>query len=157
MEMFKSYMKNIGWNVELSDTIQSLPSNILSRYGNIPSEYMSFIGRIKSCRSSDDTTWFISPIEFAESDPEKWRYNEFELTSLEAAADDLQWCHQIVDFWNNHLPIIMSVNDGYSYYALSINNGSVVRGFEPEFEETETVSSSFEEFICKIISGEVEI
>ena len=155
MENFKRWSVDNAWVADLSDKRRPLPSSILSRYQNIPDAYMKFIENINHCHNADATTWFIICEGFTETDPDKWRYNEFELISLEAAADDSEWQRDITAFWTVHLPIILSVRDGYSYYAISIVDGSIVRGFEPEFEETETVAASFEEFLEKIISRKI--
>lgn len=65
--------------------------------------------------------------------------------------------NEIKEFWNNHLPIIMSVKGDYSYYAISIMSGSIVQGEEPEFEECEIVADSFEEFLREIINEKISI
>lgn len=51
----------------------------------------------------------------------------------------------------------MSVKGGYSYYAISIKSGSVVRGEEPEFEACEKVADSFEDFLREIINKKISI
>lgn len=79
------------------------------------------------------------------------------MVSLEGAEGDAEWENEIKEFWDNHLPIIMSVKCGYSYYAISMKNGSIVQGAEPEFEECEVIAGSFEEFIKKIIKKEISI
>lgn len=121
-------------------------------------EYLDFAARLSECTNEDETAWFITPKGFAESDPEKWRYNEFELISLEAANDDndTEWSSEITEFWNNYMPVALNIEGGYSYYALSMKDGSVVYGCEPEFEEPETTADSFEKFLEKIISGEMD-
>jgi len=51
----------------------------------------------------------------------------------------------------------MSVKDGYSYYAVSMKDGSIVHGSEPEFEECETAATSFEDFMRKIVVGQIKL
>ena len=51
----------------------------------------------------------------------------------------------------------MSVEGGYSYYAISMENGSIVYGNEPEFEECKVVANSFEDFLLKIMKCEISI
>ena len=77
------------------------------------------------------------------------------LISLDAADGDDDFISEITDFWNNHLPIIMSVGNGYEYYAIEIDSGVIVFGFEPEFEEAETVADTFEEFLEKLMNNEL--
>ena len=69
-----------------------------------------------------------------------------EVLSLKCAEGDAEWTNKITDFWNNHLPIFLSVKDGYAYYAISMKDGSIVQGTEPEFEECTPVTSSFADF-----------
>ncbi|MEK3704578.1 hypothetical protein MKY87_10655 [Paenibacillus sp. FSL R7-0198] len=49
----------------------------------------------------------------------------------------------------------MSVEDGYSFYAIDLttDSGAIVRGCEPEFEEVEKVSDSFGEFLAWMMSN----
>jgi hypothetical protein len=64
----------------------------------------------------------------------------------------------VIDFWNHHLPI--AVRNDYQYFALNVsigdNFGSIVSGYEPEFEEPETVASSFQEFLERIMTNSIE-
>lgn len=44
---------------------------------------------------------------------------------------------------------------GYKYYALGLDSGgAVVRGRQPQFEDTEKVAVSFADFLEKIMRGE---
>ena len=61
----------------------------------------------------------------------------------------------IINFWNRHLPIYRSVKGKYSYYAIDTESGKIVCGYEPEYEDASIVADSFEDFIDKIISGEI--
>ena len=49
----------------------------------------------------------------------------------------------------------MSVGNGYEYYAIELDSGIIVSGFEPEFEEAETVADSFDEFLEKLMNNEL--
>ena len=49
----------------------------------------------------------------------------------------------------------MSVDGEYSYYAINTENGNVVYGREPEYEDSAIAADDFETFINKIISGEI--
>ena len=49
----------------------------------------------------------------------------------------------------------MSVGGDYEYFAIDTENGNVVQGWEPEFEEAEVVADTFEDFIRKVISDEI--
>ena len=84
--------------------------------------------------------------------------NEFELLSLEAAMDDESWKSEITRWWDSYLPIVLSVENGYSFYAIDLTNdkGAIVHGYEPEFEEVEKVANTLEEFLELIMSNSIE-
>jgi len=51
----------------------------------------------------------------------------------------------------------MMVDGDYAYYAIDVNDGSVVYGYEPEFEEVTIIAKSFGEFLGKVVSGEIKL
>lgn len=53
------------------------------------------------------------------------------------------------NFGMNIFPIMLSVKNGYKYYAIDIKNnyGAIVSGEEPEFEECEIVASTVLTFL----------
>jgi len=153
---FADYMKENGWTVELNETpVASFPENITNRYKNIPRDWREFIGGIKSMVSPDETTWFLCAEDFDIQGDKAFQWNEWELIGLESAEGDMEWKNGIKSFWDRHLPIVMSVRGCYSYYAIDLNDGSVVCGAEPEFEECETAASSFTDFTEKIMKKEL--
>ncbi|HAA6465519.1 TPA_asm: hypothetical protein GFZ78_01130 [Listeria monocytogenes] len=50
---------------------------------------------------------------------------------------------------------MMSVGGCYEYYAITLKDGSVVHGSEPEFEESSIVAESFADFLLKIKIGKI--
>lgn len=149
-----------GWDItEKFESRLNLSSSIRSRYKEIPHEYVTFLSVIEKCVTPNEKTWFICEDEFNNSSDTAFKWNEYELLSLEAAAGDLIWRSEITAWWDNYLPIVMSVNGGYSFYAIDVthNRGAIVRGNEPEFEEVEKVASTFEEFLALIMSNSVEL
>ncbi len=151
---FEQWAIKNNWSIELASKQEVLPKEITNRYKNIPKEWISFITSFHMIINESEDMWFLTCDSFREGE---WRYNEFEIISLDAAFDDEDWAKDIKEFWDNTLPIIMSVGGGYQYYAIEISSGKVVQGWEPEFEEVEYVANSFVEFIEKIISGEIEL
>jgi len=105
---------------------------------------------MKEVVSADDTCWLLTVQDYAGRSDSAFAWNEWELCSLDAAAEDLEWINQIKSFWDRHLPIAISVSGGYSYYALK-EDGTVVSGIEPDFEETSFVASSYAEFIAHLV------
>lgn len=149
-----------GWDItEKFESHLNLSSSIRSRYKEIPYEYVSFLSVIEKCVTPNEKTWFICEDEFNNSSDTVFKWNEYELLSLEAATGDLNWMSEITAWWDNYLPIVMSVDGGYSFYAIDVthNRGAIVRGNEPEFEEVDKVASTFEEFLALIMSNSVEL
>lgn len=107
--------------------------------------------------SSDETMWFLCAEDFDIQGDKAFQWNEWELISLTSAEGDTKWQSEIREFWDNHLPIIMSVKGEYSYYAIAIKDGSIVHGAEPEFEECEIVAASFMDFMEKIVKKELQL
>ena len=157
-ERFYEWAKNNGWNVGLADKRQGLPKSVTERYAFIPSDWVEFIQYFKVCINSENNLFFQLPEDFEDiGDDSGFRWNEFELISLEAAKGDEKWTADIRAFWDNYLPIVMSVEGDYHYYAIGIKTGEVFDGWAPEFEEPEIVASSFADFIDKIIFGKIEL
>ena len=44
---------------------------------------------------------------------------------LEALADDKESCDMIRLFWDSHIPILMSVKDGYQYLCIDLSTGKL--------------------------------
>ncbi len=155
---FMAYIKEHGWNIKLNEMQNvSLPEAITSRYTNIPKQWLEFAKNIKQMISADETMWFLCSGDFNMQDAGAFQWNEWELISLESAKGDTEWENEIKKFWDNHLPIVMSVKGAYSYYAISIKDGSVIHGTEPEFAECEVVASSFTDFMEKIVKNELQL
>ncbi|MDR7211798.1 hypothetical protein [Flavobacterium piscis] len=115
---------------------------------------LEFVKSFKTLANEEDNVWFLSIEDYAKKiNEDGFAWNEFELDSMEYAEDDEQKA-SVTDFWNNHLPFMMSVKNGYAYVAIVLNGetkGSIVSGSEPEYEEPVTISSSLEEFFDKYI------
>lgn len=150
---FEEWAKKNNWKI--TKQTKDLPSDILERYSNIPESWLSFIEGYGSIMNDKENIWFLTVENFYPKSEDEWRYNEFELISLDAADEDEDFISEITNFWNNHIPIIMSVGNGYEYYAIELDSGNIVSGFEPEFEEAETIAESFDEFLEMIIKYKV--
>lgn len=158
IEAFETYMKENGWNIERREQQDKyLPETITNRYRNIPKQWLEFISSIKYMISSDEAMWFLCAEDFVTQSDGAFQWNEWEMISLGSAEGDTEWQKKIKEFWNNHLPIVMSVKGCYSYYAITMNDGSIVHGSEPEFEECEIVAASFTDFMEEIIKGELHL
>lgn len=149
-------LRRQGWTVSGEDAApRQLPLCVSGRYHNPPAEWVEFLNCVRSCVSPGETTWFLCLGDFERQDEDSFRWNEWELISLQAAIDDqdTEWQSSIKTFWDNHLPICLSVKGGYGYYAIRLSDGVVVHGTEPEFEETREAAPSFGQFLEMICNG----
>lgn len=155
-EKFFKWAKSGSWNIALSDEKIELSKEFAERYAFIPADWVEFIQSFKICANGADNIWFSLPGDFADSgDDSGFRWNEFEHITLEAAEGDEAWQAEIRGFWDNYLPIVMSVGGDYHYYAIGIKTGEIFEGREPEFDEINICAMSFTDFIEKIISGKI--
>ena len=159
-DLLYNVLKNNGWNIEQSHTDNcDLPENIQNRYNNIPTEYIEFLTHIRICVNPDETVWLLCVEDFKQESEDSFRWNEFELIGLQAASEekDVEWQKDIKAFWDNHLPICLSIHSGYEYYAIRMNDGHIVHGFEPEFELPSEVADSFYKFAEMISDGKIDL
>lgn len=157
---FIKWAKDKGWDItfKLKSELE-LNNSLITRYKGISSCYVEFLKAVKQCITPSEKTWFLCEDNYNNISNIAFKWNEFELISLEAAEDDREWKEEIVSWWDKHLPIVMSVGEGYSFYAIDLVDdiGSIVQGFEPEFEEVEKVANSIEDFFDLIIEGTIEL
>lgn len=112
--------------------------------------FFSFINKYMLLTNQSDNVWYIPIDEYSRDTikEDEFSWNSFEIESLEY-ADDADEKKEIKDFWNKHLPFLFSVKDGYSYIAMIIegkDKGKIVYGREPEYEDVEVISDSFDDF-----------
>ncbi len=150
MQTSLAELQKFGWRYQAgSNTSHVMPEHISARYQSLPNELLSFLGSFCSCADPADTSWFIS-FDTARY-PGAFQYNEFELMSLEGAADGTSFAASVRAFWDGHFPILLSVAGSYQYFAYVLHGpeqGSVVYGYEPEFEEPAAVAPSLSEFLA---------
>lgn len=156
IEQFLTYMRSQGWKPEIRPN-PPLPKWITDRYRSLPDLWLQFIGTVSELFNGDETTWFLCAEDYDTRLDHAWRWNEWELLSLKNAEGDDVWADEIRAFWDGHLPIVLSVGDSYSYYAISMEDGSVVYGTEPEFEACGEAAGSFAEFLKRIMDGTIHI
>lgn len=116
--------------------------------------FCTFLDYVSKAESNDSTAWFLCLKDYQNNDDtDGFSWNEFEKISLASAESDSEK-EKIKKWWERHLPIAMSVNGEYTFLAIDLENGTIVQGYEPEFEDTETIAENFEELLKMIISGE---
>ncbi len=157
---FINWAKENNWNlIEKNEISLKLKDDVALRYKSISSEYIELLKRVKQLISPSEKTWFLCEDEYNGNSDIAFKWNEFELLSLEVVEDDDEWKSEIISWWDEKLPIVMSVDGGYSFYAIDLSNnkGTIVKGYEPEFEEVEEVASSIEEFFELIMLNKIEM
>ena len=113
-------LKNIGFIVTERLERKELSPDFLNRYSNLPADYQEFLQRFQIITNESDNVWFNSIEDFNGETDSGFRWNEFELMGLEALADDRESCDMIRLFWDNHIPILMSVKGEYQYFQQMI-------------------------------------
>ena len=115
-----------------------------------PEPVVRWVSSFSLLSNADDTVWFLSRDDYAGRADSAFAWDELERLSAEAAATDAE-ADAVSRFWKCHLPILLSVRDGYEYLAVR-DDGAVVHGTEPEFEETDVVCAQFEDLLAFIIA-----
>jgi len=157
---FMIWAESNGWIItQKSNCHLDLDVSFITRYKVIPEEYLDFLRVMEQCITPDEKTWFLCESEYKNSSDADFQWNEFELLSLEAANEDDQWRSEITTWWNHYLPIMISVNGVYSFYAIDLSNeiGAIVYGEEPEFEEIKKVANHLNEFMELIMSKSIAL
>lgn len=148
-----SELRERGWVIRESETLNSLPENVRARYPAILPEVENFLGRLELCHNREENAWFLTPADFQKTDDDGgFRWNEYELMGLEGAENNPELQAQVRSFWNQHLPIMMAVHSDYDYLAVRLaepNFGSIVHGAALEWENPSTVAGSFQEFMVR--------
>lgn len=151
---FFDWAKANHWTVERAKEKQTIPDEVKRRYPEIPTAYADFFSLFQLCSNAADTKWFLTREDFLQTDEEAFAWNTFEEMSLEAAEGDEGLVQEIKSYWNVHLPVLLSVEDEYEYYALHTGDGTMVKGYGPEFEDSaEKIADSFRDFLEKVTSG----
>ena len=157
IEKFISFLKDNHWKIEENDTKSDVYSNaILSAYGPLSAAFLEFLQKCKRVISGDDTRFFLCLDDYSGESDLAFKWNEFELISLEAAEGDTEWTNDIRSWWKTKIPFYISVDGEYSFYAINTeDNGAILSGYEPEFEEADKVAEDFEDFLSKVLSGDI--
>ncbi|MDR2284187.1 MAG: SMI1/KNR4 family protein [Sphingobacterium sp.] len=151
LHLFPNYIAKTAPTAGLSE-------QFLNRYPRLPAEYLDFLESFSLLSNKSDTTWFNSINDFNEESEGEFRWDEFERQSMEAFEGDVSAQRLVGDFWDRHIPIILSVEEGYSYFCIGVgedNWGKVYFGEEPEYEEVEWVSDSFLMFMEALLEDKL--
>lgn len=151
---FTEWAKSSGWTCETAREKLEIPQEILARYKRLPQDFLDFISKFSNIINAGGNMWLLTAKDYLADDDEAYRWNEFELMSLEWMEDEKA---EITAFWDNYLPIFMSVAGDYHYYAINIKTGEIFEGWSPEFEEPQIAAPNFTEFMERVISHEIKL
>lgn len=115
-------------------------------------QLLAWVSSFSVLTSPDDQVWFLSAESYAGGvSDEAFPWDAFWHESLTAVSGPDERA-AIDAFWSTHLPILMSVRDGYEYLAVA-PDGKVVRGGEPEYEEVTVVAAGLDELLRRVAHG----
>src|SRR5690242_3674984 len=141
-----------GWSIQRSSSQEPLlPLQLQQRYPQLPVELTGFLQSLESCVNADENVWFLCREDYRRTDEQGFRWNEFELMSLEMNDGTEQ--ERVRRFWNLHFPFMLCVHSDYDYLAVSLDPqsyGQIVHGCGPDFEEIALVAPSFTQFVTML-------
>lgn len=117
-----------------------------------PPEFVAWATSFTRLSSADDAVWFLSAEDYRDPVPEAFAWNAFGQLSLEAAGSDAQRAH-IARFWRRHWPLLLAVRGHYAYLAVR-DDGVIVHGEEPEFEETTVIAQDLATLLSAVVEGD---
>jgi hypothetical protein len=150
-------MERNGWRVEFHPHPRALPTDFLKRYHWLPEDHRDLIEAASVVLGPDERAWLLTVNDFSMQSDCAFAWNEWERQSLDAADGDDVSKQRIRSFWDDHLPVLMSVKSGYAYFAIERTSLRVVRGDEPEYEVAVPLASSFLEMLQRIVRRDPEL
>lgn len=142
-------LKQLEWNIRpIANTSKGEVDKLANgRFKNVAEDVKNFIYLFDLCANKEDNIWFLSPLDYSNETEVAFPWNEFENQSMESVTEEMK--PVVAEFWESHLPILMSVKKGYQYVAVGIgetNRDKVYYGSGPEYEETALIAESFSAF-----------
>lgn len=118
--------------------------------------FQHFIQHFQKLTSPGEDSWFLSYSDYFSDTDEGFSWNEYEKLSIQSAEEEEDNDEKILitKFWDSHLPFAYSVRNGYSYLAIGVsgvNEGKIIYGREPIFEDFSIEANSFEEFLSSFL------
>lgn len=135
-------LQGAGWTREPPPSSEE---GVPSALRTAPDTVIRWVSSFSLLSNSDETVWFLSRHDYSNGAADAFAWNECEQLSIQAATTDDEVV-AVSRFWESHVPILLSVRDGYEYLAVR-DDGAVVHGTEPEFEEAVVVFSHFEDLL----------
>ena len=138
------------WNISISKDQFLVSTRILERYSWVPNVIINSFASFRIAASADDKSWLNTGLELSEKYNPSYAWNQWELDSLTAAGEDIQWIESINSFWDQHFPFLMSVKNSYSFFAIRQSDGAIVHGEEPLFEDTSVIAQDLQDCLKKL-------
>ena len=150
-----------GWSFrplieKQGDDLSSASNRALNLIKATPQSFQVFIQSFQELSSSGEDSWFLSYSDYLESNDAGFSWDEYEKLSIQAAEEDGDNDEKafLAEFWNSYLPFAYSLRNGYAYLAIGLfgaNEGKIIYGREPMFEEFSVEAESFEELLDSFI------
>ncbi|WAA64840.1 hypothetical protein [Microbacterium oxydans] len=135
-------LREAGWTCEPPTSAEG---DVPSALRTASETAIRWVSSFSLLSSSDETVWFLSRDDYSTGAVSTFAWNEWEQLSIQAATTDDE-ALAVSRFWERHLPILLSVRNGYEYLAVR-DDGAVVHGTEPEFEEAVVVFPHFADLL----------
>jgi len=137
-----------GWRVEVETAAGSLlPPEVARRYAWLGPEVAAFLGSLRTCCSGDGASWILTASDYARPAGKGYTWNEYERMAIESARGDEAFVRDVRAFWDRHFPFMLAVHSDYDYLAVRRDDGAVVHGFAPFWEDPTAVAASVEAFL----------
>jgi hypothetical protein len=149
--VFLQLLEEQKWIVKIEELLDKTKFSELAdgKIAKTSEEFQDFITLFSVCANESDNIWFLSYKDYNNSDnSSSFSWNEFEIQSLDISENDSER-NEIRNFWDRHLPFLMSVKNGYQYLSIGIredNFGKIYYGCEPIYEEAILIAESFSNF-----------
>ncbi len=144
-------LEQSGWTVRYPAEAGTIPDVVRSRYPWIPQNVWDFISGTEEVTAPDQFSWCLSYGDYHKTTIEDYAWNAWELLGLGVAERSPRpgWSDEITAFWDEHFPIILTVQPfGYGYAAIRKPDGAVVAGWGPDFETPfGVIADSFDELL----------
>ena len=83
-ELFEA-LRARGWEIkEQAGVAELLPAEVRARYPHVPAAVAEFLGGLDVCHNATEDAWMLTPEDFRKTDPDGFRWNEYELMAKEA-------------------------------------------------------------------------
>ena len=145
---------NNSWTASKTATLNNIADvpDPSIRYKNNFEYWFNVINGHKTIATIDETKWLFTVSDYMGVSDSAFEWNFIELLELDACDERQEDILKVKTFWDDILPVGMSVRDGYRYFGLNID-GSFVSAIEPYFDDYRIIgnSDSFVNYLNDIV------